>query len=451
MLEPKSCGSGLERLKADSHLILESALDAVDPYKAVHSHVTREGRFLNVGTHRYDLQEVERVIVVGAGKASARMAVAIEEILGDLISDGLINVKYGHGEPLRKITVWEAGHPVPDQAGIEGARRLLTLVKDANERDLVICLISGGGSSLLPQPTSGIDLLSKQETTRALLESGATIHQVNAVRKHISDIKGGRLAQAAAPARVVSLLLSDVIGDDLDVIASGPTVPDTTTFASALDVLDRYDLTGRVPVNVLSHLRAGVRGDNPETPKPGDAVFNNVVNVIIANNAGAINAAAEKAHSLGYKPLVLSSFIQGEAREVARVMAAIAREIAVTGRPIARPACVIAGGETTVTLKGTGAGGRNQELALQASLDIENIENILILASGTDGTDGPTDAAGAIASGKTLAVARELGLSARDYLANNDSYHFFKAIGDLVMTGPTGTNVMDIILILAGQ
>jgi glycerate 2-kinase len=404
-----------------------------------------------VGSHRYDLQEIERVIIVGAGKASARMAVAIEEILGDLISGGLINVKYGHGEPLRKITVWEAGHPVPDQSGIEGARRLLALVKDANERDLVICLISGGGSSLLPQPTSGIDLLSKQETTRALLESGATIHQVNAVRKHISDIKGGRLAQAAAPARVVSLLLSDVIGDDLDVIASGPTVPDTTTFATALDVLARYDLTGRVPANVLSHLQAGARGENSETPKPGDVVFQNVVNLIIANNAGAINAAAEKAHSLGYKPLVLSSFVQGEAREVARVMAAIAREIAVTGRPIARPACVIAGGETTVTLKGTGTGGRNQELALQASLDIENIDNILILAAGTDGTDGPTDAAGAIASGKTLAVARELGLSARDYLANNDSYHFFEAIGDLVVTGPTGTNVMDIILILAGQ
>ncbi|NLB74462.1 MAG: glycerate kinase [Firmicutes bacterium] len=451
MSEPKSGGSGLERLKADLRLILDSALGAVDPYKAVHSHVIREGRFLKVDSHRYDLEGVERVIVVGAGKGSARMAVAIEEILGDLISEGLINVKYGHGEPLRKITVWEAGHPVPDQSGIDGARRLLTLVKDATERDLVICLISGGGSSLLPQPTSGIDLISKQETTRALLESGATIHQVNAVRKHISDIKGGRLAQAATPARVVSLLLSDVIGDDLDVIASGPTVPDTTTFATALDVLARYDLTQRVPANVLSHLQAGARNEHPETPKPGDAVFQNVVNVIIANNAGAINAAAKCAGSLGYNPMVLSSFVQGEAREVARVMAAIAREIAVSGRPIPRPTCVIAGGETTVTLKGKGTGGRNQELALQASLDIENIDNILILAAGTDGTDGPTDAAGAIASGNTLAAARGLGLSARDYLANNDSYHFFEAIGDLVVTGPTGTNVMDIILILAGR
>lgn len=450
MSEPKSGERGLERLKADAGQILTSALDAVDPYKAVHLHVTREGPFLNVDSRRYDLREIQRVIVVGAGKASARMAVAIEEILGDVISGGLINVKYGHGEPLRKITVWEAGHPVPDHCGIEGTRRLLSLVEDAQENDLVICLISGGGSSLLPLPAQGIDLPSKQETTQALLKSGATIHEVNSVRKHISKVKGGRLAQAAAPARVVSLILSDVIGDDLDVIASGPTVPDTTEFATALDVLARYNLTEHVPDKVLSHLEAGARGEKPETPKPGDAVFRNVVNVIIANNASAISAAADKSRSLGYESLVLSSFVQGEAREVARVMAAIAREISITGRPIPRPACVIAGGETTVTLKGKGVGGRNQELALAASLDLENIDNILLLAAGTDGTDGPTDAAGAMVSGDTLSVARQLGLSARDYLSNNDSYHFFQALGDLVMTGPTGTNVMDIILLLAG-
>lgn len=450
MSESKLNERDLERLREDAGEIFAGALDAVDPYKAVHLHVTREGHFLNVDAYRYDLREVERVIVVGAGKASARMAVAIEEILGDYISDGLINVKYGHGELLRKITVWEAGHPVPDKRGMEGARRLLALVEDARESDLVICLISGGGSSLLPLPASGIDLLSKQETTQALLKSGATIHEVNSVRKHISAVKGGRLAQAAAPARVVSLLLSDVIGDDLDVIASGPTVPDTTTFTTALDVLARYDLTEHVPGSVLTHLRAGARGEKPETPKPGDAVFQNVINVIIANNASAIRAAADKANSLGYKPLVLSSFVQGEAREVARVMAAIAREIAMTGRPIARPACVIAGGETTVTLRGKGVGGRNQELALAASLDLDNIDNILLLAAGTDGTDGPTDAAGAVVSGDTLSVARQLGLSARDYLSNNDSYHFFQALGDLVVTGPTGTNVMDIILLLAG-
>ncbi len=449
--KPESYEKSLERLKADARLILESVLDAADPYKAVHSHVSREGHFLNVDSHRYDLREIERVIVVGAGKASARMAVAIEEILSDFISDGLINVKYGHGEPLKKIRVWEAGHPVPDESGIEGTRRLLSLVEDAKQTDLVLCLISGGGSSLLPLPTSGIDFLSKQETTQALLRSGATIHEVNSVRKHISKVKGGRLAQAAAPAQVISLLLSDVIGDDLDVIASGPTVPDTSTFTTALDVLERYGLTGQIPQCVLSHLEAGARGERPETPKPGDTVFENVANVIVANNARAIDAAADKAGSLGYKPLVLSSFIQGEAREVARVMAAIAREISMTGRPIARPACVIAGGETTVTLKGKGIGGRNQELALAASLDIEDIDNILILAAGTDGTDGPTDAAGAIASGKTLADAKELGLSARGYLNNNDSYHFFKAAGGLIVTGPTRTNVMDIILLLAGK
>ena len=302
----------------------------------------------------------------------------------------------------------------------------------------------------MPLPAAGIDLVSKQEITQALLRSGATIHQVNSVRKHISKVKGGRLAQAAAPARVISLLLSDVIGDDLDVIASGPTVPDTTTFKTALDVLKQYDLTGHTPESILHHLEAGARGEIPETPKPGDGIFENVVNVIVANNAKAIDAAREKSRSLGYETLVLSSFIQGEAREVARVMAAVAREIAMTGKPVSRPACVIAGGETTVTLKGRGAGGRNQELALAASLDLENIDNIILLAAGTDGTDGPTDAAGAVASGMTLSAARQQGLCAREYLSNNDSYHFFEALGDLVVTGPTGTNVMDIIILLAG-
>ena len=286
--EPESRRKGqrdLDRLKADARLILDSVLDAADPYKAVHSHVTREGHFLNVDSYQYDLREVERVIVVGAGKASARMAVAIEEILGDFISDGLINVKYGHGEPLTKIKVWEAGHPVPDESGIEGTRKLLALVEDARPNDLVLCLISGGGSSLLPQPASGIDFLSKQKTTQALLKSGATIHEVNSVRKHISRVKGGRLAQAAAPARVISLLLSDVIGDDLDVIASGPTVPDTSTFRIALDVLERYHLTEDISKCVLSHLEAGAGGERSETPKPGDTVFEKVVNIIVANNA----------------------------------------------------------------------------------------------------------------------------------------------------------------------
>jgi glycerate 2-kinase len=439
-----------EKLKKDALLMFDSALDAADPYKAVHRHVSREGHFLSVGIQKYDLRETEKIIVVGAGKASARMGMAVEEILGDLISDGLINVKYGHGAPLRKITVHEGGHPVPDLHGLEGTRKLFSLVKGASGKDIVICLISGGGSSLMPMPVPGIDLQSKQEITHILLGCGATIHEVNAVRKHISGIKGGRLAQAAAPAQVISLILSDVIGDDLDVIASGPTVPDTTEFITALNILAGYDLTDRVPRNVLNYLQAGADGDNPETPKPDNPIFENVVNVVIANNTGAINAAAAKAGSLGYRSLVLSSFIQGEAREVARVMAAIAREISASGRPIPRPACVIAGGETTVTLKGKGIGGRNQELALAALLDLGNIDNTLILAAGTDGTDGPTDAAGAMASINTLFVAEKQGLLARDYLTNNDSYNFFKATGDLIITGPTGTNVMDIILVIVG-
>ncbi|MEW6227037.1 MAG: glycerate kinase [Bacillota bacterium] len=441
---------GLEQLRSDAREIFRRALEAVDPYVAVKAHLYRDRDLLRVGGRTYDLRKIQRVLVVGAGKASGRMALAVEEILGDRVSAGLVNVKYGHTDALRMVRLREAGHPIPDQAGLEGAREILDLVKTAGRDDIVLCLISGGGSSLLPLPCPGISLSAKQETTQVLLACGATIHETNAVRKHISLTKGGGLARAAAPARVISLILSDVIGDDLDVIASGPTVPDTSTFAAALDVLKRYGVVDRVPGPVLLHLEAGARGDAPETPKPGDPAFTNVANVIVASNAIAVEAAAREAAARGYRPLVLSSFVQGEAREVGRVFAAIAREICASGRPIERPACIVAGGETTVTLKGNGAGGRSQELALAAAIDMDGLEEAILLAAGTDGTDGPTDAAGAIVDGKTLSKARQAGLSARSYLANNDSYHFFKRLGCLVMTGPTRTNVMDVVLLLAG-
>ncbi len=440
-----------DRLRRDAMTVFRKALDAVDPYGAVKTHVRREGHVLRVGDRSYDLRAIERILVVGAGKASSRMALAIEELLGDRLTDGLVIVKYGHVDPLRIVRLREAGHPVPDQAGLEGAREILELVTSARKDDLVLCLISGGGSSLMPLPSPGIDLDAKRETTEVLLACGATIHETNAVRKHISALKGGGLARAAAPARVVSLILSDVIGDDLDVIASGPTVPDRTTFATALEVLGRHGALGRVPKRVRMHLEAGHRGEVPETPKPGDPVFDNVHNVIVASNAIAVDVAAREAATLGYETLVLSSFVQGEAREVGRVFAAVAREMCAAGRPVGSPGCIVAGGETTVTLRGGGLGGRSQELALSAAIDLDGLDGVVLLAAGTDGTDGPTDAAGAMVDGETVSRARAAGLSARDYLANNDSHRFFHALGDLVVTGPTRTNVMDLILILAGR
>ncbi|MCR4402437.1 MAG: glycerate kinase [Firmicutes bacterium] len=436
-------------LRRDALEILNEALAAVDPYEAIRRIVRRKGNVLEVGARSYDLSRIDRVIVIGAGKASARMALAVEETLGDRITAGLVNVKYGHSETLTKVRVREAGHPVPDAAGVEGAREMLELARDAGEDDLVICLISGGGSSLMPVPAPGIELLDKQRVTQALLSCGATIHEINAVRKHISLVKGGGFARTAAPAQVVSLILSDVIGDDLDVIASGPTVPDTSTFVGAWEVMQRHGVLDRIPDAVRRRIEAGVRGEVPETPKPGDPLFGNVANVIVASNAIAMDAAARAAERLGYHSLVLSSCVQGEAREVGRVMAAIARELSRHDRPTAKPACVLAGGETTVTLRGTGLGGRNQELALSAALDIEGMTDVVLMAVGTDGTDGPTDAAGAMVFGDTAVRAREAGMAPSAYLENNDSYHFFKALGDLVVTGPTRTNVMDIVLILA--
>jgi hydroxypyruvate reductase len=330
---------------------------------------------------------------------------------------------------------------------VAGAERIAQIAAAAGPADLVICLISGGASALLPLPAGGITLQEKQDTTRLLLASGATIHQINTVRKHISRIKGGQLARLAAPARVESLLLSDVVGDDLDVIGSGPTAPDASTFAAAGAVLDRYQIRRRVPASVRHRVEQGERGEIPETPKPGDSLFARVRNTVVGGNRLALDAAARAARQLGYRTLILSSTIQGETREIARMHAAIAREIAATGRPIRPPACIVTGGETTVTIRGDGLGGRNQEFTLAAALDIAGLDRVVVFSAGTDGSDGPTDAAGAIADGETLARNPD----ARLFLDRNDSYHYFQSLGDLVVTGPTNTNVMDVRLILVAS
>jgi hydroxypyruvate reductase len=433
-------------LKRHAVQIFRAGLTAADPVEAVLRHTRVSGDVLTADKRRYDLSRFRRIFVIGAGKASASMALALEELLGSRIMGGTVNVKYGHTAKLRRVSLNECGHPVPDLAGICGAEKIAEIAREATAGDLLLCVISGGASALLPAPAPPVTLADKQEITRLLLSVSATIHEINTVRKHISSLKGGQLGRLVAPATMISLILSDVIGDDLEVIGSGPTAPDPSTFADALAILDRYRMRDRAPGAVRARLDAGARGEIEETPKS----VPNVYNLVIGSNRLAMEAAVQKAKALGYRTLVLSTMIEGEAREVAHVHAAIAKEIVASGRPVAAPACVLSGGETTVTVRGNGLGGRNQEFALAAAFDIAGMTDVAILSAGTDGTDGPTDAAGAIADGSTIARAKKAGLDARRFLENNDSYRFFAALRDLIHTGPTNTNVMDIRVVLVG-
>jgi len=440
----------VSRLRKDAEAIFLAGVKAVEPAQAIRKHVTLKEDRLTVNDRTYNLPDYENIFVIGAGKASAAMGQGVEDVLGERLKSGVVNVKYGHALPLQKIQVNEAGHPVPDEAGFQGAQQIADLLKKTGEKDLVIFLISGGGSALLPYPAEGLTLDDKQQVTQRLLEVSATIHEINAVRKHISQLKGGRLARLAFPSTLISLILSDVIGDDLDTIASGPTVPDHSTFAECLRIVKKYGLMDKIPASVAGILEKGARGEIEETPKAGNPAFERTQNLIIGSNIQAVKAAKIKAEELGYNSLILSSSIEGETREVARVHTAVAREILKTGSPVSRPACVISGGETTVTIRGKGLGGRNQEFVLAAAIEIDGLEDMVILSGGTDGTDGPTDAAGAIADNQTMNRSRELGLDAEQFLRENDSYHFFKPLGDLLITGPTYTNVMDLRLVMVG-
>jgi len=437
-----------DNLRDKALRIFKAAVEEVDPYQAVKRHFHRKSSRLYVETKLYQLDDFKRVFVIGGGKAAASMAKAVEEVLGDRIEAGLINVKYGYTEKLKLIKVNEAGHPIPDKSGMQGCIEILNLLSQTKSDDLVICLISGGGSALLPLPCEGITLEEKRKTTELLLKCGATIQEINAVRKHISKIKGGRLACAAYPSELITLILSDVIGDDLAVIASGPTVPDKSTFLDAKEILGRYELLDKLPGSIIRHIQQGIKGKVPETPKENKTLFRRTFNLIVGSNVLAIRGAEKKAKELGFNTLFLSSSIEGEAKEIAKVHAAIAREILSTGNPIPPPACVISGGETTVTVKGDGLGGRNLEFALAAGMEIEGLDGVVILSAGTDGTDGPTDAAGGIVDGSTVKRAKKLGLDPQKYLERNDSYHFLKQLDDLVITGPTRTNVMDIRVVL---
>lgn len=441
----------LKAMRRDAQKIFRHALAAVHPRQIIANQVSLNGHILRVGDHSFSLLKFKRIFVAGCGKASAAMAGGIEKILGSRITAGLINVKYGHGEKLKYIRLQEAGHPLPDKNGLQGTLEMTKMLSNLKEDDLVIFLISGGGSALLPAPITGITLQEKQKVTDLLLACGATIQEINTLRKHLSFLKGGGLAKLTYPATLISLILSDVVGDPLDAIASGPTVPDPTTFADCREILDRYKLWSKIPSGVAKHIRLGLKRRRAETLKEGAEPFNKVTNVIVGNNLLAMRAGQQKAQALGYHTLLLSSRIIGETKEVAKVHTAIAKEVLFNGIPVQPPACILSGGETTVTLQGKGKGGRNQEFALAAALDIEGLKGVVILSAGTDGTDGPTNAAGAFADGETVRRAKALGMEAKNYLVQNNSYPFFKKLEDLFFTGPTGTNVMDLRLILIKQ
>lgn len=434
-----------------AHRIFSGVLASVDPYSIVQGYAEQIRSY-------FTSRGFSRLVVTGFGKASWQMARAVEESLGpEAISDGVIITKYGHagktssgtghtrGGPcagLKKIKVREGSHPVPDSNGMKATEEIIRLLAHATEETLVLCLVSGGGSALFVSPCEGITLGEKQTVTDLLLKSGADITELNAVRKHLSRVKGGRLAEIAAPAEIISLMISDVIGDRLDVIASGPTAPDSSTFQDALNVIRKYSLAERAPAAVMKLLERGVKGEIPDTPKQGHPAFARVQNLIVGSNRIAIERARQEAEALGCRTEVLSSEITGEARDVGAWLAATAQEARAGGGRTTR--CFVSGGETTVHVTGKGKGGRNTELALSFAMAADGMQGVTLLSAGTDGTDGPTDAAGAIVDGSTVKKSKSRGLEPEKFLENNDSYTLFKAIDSLLITGPTGTNVMDV-------
>jgi glycerate-2-kinase len=439
----------ISELRQSARQIWEAALNAANPATCIRHFLHVADGVLSVAGKEMPIRG--RLIVIGAGKAAARMAQVIEKLAGTYVTAGLVVTKYGHRLPLQRIQLVEAGHPIPDEAGVGGVQQTRELLKGLASNDIVLCLISGGGSALWPAPAQGITLEEKQEVTGLLLRAGADIREMNAVRKHLSDLKGGQLAKWAAPAHVTSLIMSDVIGDPVDFIASGPTAPDTTSFSDALAIIQKYGL--EVPKAVLERFQEGAQGNIPDTPKPGDPLFKNVDNRIIANNQLLIDAAAGKARELKLNTLVLSTEVEGQAKDTGRLFAAIAREIDRSGNPMKPPACILAAGETTVTVHGDGLGGRNQEMALAWAISMASRPSnrqSCFASVATDGTDGPTTAAGGLVDPATCSRAVERGLMPSNYLQRNDSFNFLNATGDLIVTGPTQTNLMDLQILLVG-
>ena len=430
---------GGDRLRRDALAILDAGVNAVEPHRLVRDALGGEPALGSAGG----------VHLVAVGKAAAAMAAGATEVLGDRIRAGVVLAPRGaiSGAP-SGLRLFEGGHPIPSAEGARGAEAIRELARDLEEGDQLLCLVSGGGSALMTLPAEGVSLADVQVVTDLLLRAGATIEELNCVRKHIERLKGGRLADLASPAEIAALVLSDVVGDPLDVIASGPVTPDPTTFGEAVAVLDRYGVDDRLPAAIRERLEAGVSGRVRETPKADEVCFERVRATVIGNNRIAATAALEAAQGLGYATRLLTTQCVGEAREVGRELALLARALECAVDGLTPPACLIAAGETTVTVVGEGRGGRNQEVVLGAALELAGSDRVLIASMGTDGIDGPTDAAGAMADGRSMGRAQERGVDARARLADNDAYGFFEALDDLILTGPTGTNVMDLMLVL---
>ena len=428
--------------------LITAAIKAADPQEALRGTLIRKGHQIKAGDITYDLSRFRRVLCVGAGKGSGRMAMALEQVLGDALEGGIVIVTDGHNTPCNHIRILEAAHPVPDRRSVKATQGILSLVQSLTPHDLLIVLLSGGASSLLCAPAAGLTLADKQRTTRLLLRSGAAIHDMNVVRKHMSAIKGGQLAQAT-PATILTFIISDVLGDDLATIGSGPTVPDSSTFQDAIDILKQYKIWSKVPMAVQRHLKKGLASTVPDILKPPRQRTSRNRHIVLANNSHAIKGLAKAARQLKLKPFIMPFPFQGEAKEVGNILGSLGRDLVEFDNPARPPACLIAGGEPTVTIKGNGKGGRVQECMVAAAQELAGLHNIFVAGFGTDGTDGPTDAAGAIVDGTTAERASKKGLDISRVLNNHDSYNFFKHVGGHIITGPTGTNVNDIYFIFA--
>ncbi len=436
----------------DICLVLAAAINSADAGIAIKNHISLEADRLIVPNTSYDLNEYKHIFILGAGKAAVPMAKAIYEILGGHISAGVVITKEGylgtsHTTLERHVKIFEAGHPIPDQRNLDASSQVISSIHDLHRDDLIICLLSGGGSSLLIKPSQGISLKNIQDTTALLLTCGATIDEINTIRKHLDDLKGGRLAKLLFPASVISLVLSDVVGDNLDMIASGPTVADPTTFEDAWAILNKYKIVDQIPTQIRSHISNGMAGIIPETLKPGDPILDKIQNIIVGNNAQAAFAAIQAAKTMGFNTKLLTTTLHGEASQVGQSLSESAISLLSSPAHQERPACLIAGGETTVTVKGTGKGGRNQELALGAVKSLSGSHQMILVSLATDGGDGPTDVAGAVVTNQTYSLGIAIGLDPLEYLYRNDSYHYFEPLGDLIKIGPTLTNVNDLVFI----
>ena len=441
------------KIHRDVLAAMDEALAAANPARIIRKHLRLAGQVLHADSLRFRLKEYRRIFVIGGGKASGHMAEEVEKLLGEWITSGLVIIPdYVRPRPQgRRIRYRAATHPIPTRKGMASVLEMLNLVEDVSRDDMVIVLLSGGASALMPLPAEGMSLKYEARVTALLLKSGASIEEINTVRKHLSQVKGGRLAARLYPATVLSLIISDVVGDRIDAIASGPTAPDPTTYYDAKQVLQKYHLWPRIPERARKVITNGLAGSIPDTPKRRDKTFRQVRNLIVGNNRESCLAAAEAMTKAGYRTQILSIQITGEAKEAGRIFGAIARDIQDSAPAFAPPAALVAGGETTVTVRGKGKGGRNQELVLAAAAEINGSDGIVVGSFATDGIEGQTNAAGAFADGKTLMRGLKLGMNPEQYLRNNDSYHYFSKLKDLVITGPTGTNVNDIMILAAGR